>query len=323
VKCINKIIAIIVCGLLAVLPAGCSIKSNGSSPAAKYEQEKYNTSLYKDKLFAADLCVTDSDVALNGYTTDESLHAAGLFDLKNETVLYADKLHEKLFPASTTKIMTAYLVLKYGNLEDMVTVGANATNFSYDEQVCGLETGDTVSLYDLLCGLVLYSGNDSAVAIAEYMAGSVEAFADMMNKEAKALGATNTHFVNPHGLQDDNHYTTAYDLYLMFNACVKDQRFLDIISMDSYSGTMTSSDGVARTIEWYPTNYYSQGVEESPSGINIFGGKTGTTDEAGSCVILYSQDIENNPYISIVMGADDKTILYTDMSDILRTGITN
>ncbi len=320
-KCINRVIAAIVCGLLVVLSAGCSLNSNGASPTAKYEQENYNTSLYTDKLFATDLCVTDSDVALNGYTTDESLHAAGLFDLKNEKVLYADKIHEKLFPASTTKIMTAYLVLKYGNLEDMVTVGPNATNFAYDEQVCGLETGDTISLYDLLCGLVLYSGNDSAVAIAEYMAGSVEDFANMMNEEAKALGATNTHFVNPHGLQNSDHYTTAYDLYLMFNACVKDQRFLDIIAMDSYVGTMTSADGIARTTEWYPTNYYSQGIEEIPYGINIFGGKTGTTDEAGSCVILYSQDMENNPYISIVMGADDKTILYKDMSDILSTGI--
>jgi D-alanyl-D-alanine carboxypeptidase (penicillin-binding protein 5/6) len=321
VKCINRIAAAAVCVVLTLFSGGCSTFGGTPSAAEKYEQQYYNKSLYQDKLFASDLCVADTDVPLEGYMTDESLHAAGLFDLKNEKVLYSDKIHEKLFPASTTKIMTAYLTLKYGNPDDIVTVGSDAVQFSYDEQVCGLQAGDTVTLYDLLCGLVLYSGNDSAVAIAEYLGGSIEGFAEMMNKEANALGATNTHFVNPHGLQDDNHYTTAYDLYLMFNACTKDQRFLDIISMDSYAGTLKSTDGTVRTVEWMPTNYYSQGLVKAPSGINIFGGKTGTTDEAGSCVILYSQDMENNPYISIVMGAPDKDILYSDMTSLLTAGI--
>lgn len=316
-KCISKRITAAACA--ALLLGGCAAPS---SAAAQYEQQNYDKSLYKGKMFAADLCVTDTDVPLNGYVTDDTLHAAGLFDLKNEKVLYADRIHEKLFPASTTKVMTAYLVLKYGNLDDMVTVGPNATQFAYDEQVCGLETGDTLTLYDLLCGLVIYSGNDSAVAIAEHLAGSVEAFAGMMNEAANSLGATNTHFVNPHGLHNDEHYTTAYDLYLMFNACAKDQRFMDIISMDSYIGTITSADGTVRTREWYPTNYYSQGLADAPSGVNVFGGKTGTTDEAGSCVILYSQDLQNNPYISIVMGAEDKVILYSDMTAMLAAGIS-
>lgn len=316
-KCISKKIIAAVCA--AMLLGGCAA---GSSAAVEYEQQKYDKSLYKGRMFAADLCVTDADVPLNGYVADDSLHAAGLFDLKNEKVLYADRIYEKLFPASTTKVMTAYLVLKYGNVDDIVTVSPNVTQFAYDEQVCGLKTGDTLTLYDLLCGLVIYSGNDSAVAIAEHLAGSVEAFSDMMNEAANSLGATNTHFVNPHGLQDDEHYTTAYDLYLMFNACAKDQRFMDIISMDSYAGTITSTDGTVRTQEWYPTNYYSQGLADAPSGVNVFGGKTGTTDEAGSCVILYSQDQQNNPYISVIMGAEDKATLYRDMTAMLGAGVS-
>lgn len=290
--------------------------------ADAYEQEHYNSSLYRGALFAADLCVTDTNVALDGYSADPSLHAAGLFDLKNEKVLYADKIHDRLYPASTTKVMTAYVTLKYGNLDDVVTVGPNATQFAADEQICGLQTGDTATLYDLLNGLVLYSGNDCAVAIAEHVAGSVEAFADMMNAEAAALGATNTHFVNPHGLQDENHYTTAYDLYLMFNACVKDQRFLDIISQDSYTGTLTGADGTVRNEVWYPTNFYSSNLVPAPEGIHVFGGKTGTTDEAGSCVILYSQDTQSNPYISIVMGAETKDLLYSQMSALMSAGET-
>lgn len=320
-------LSIIICILLIAVLAAVVLIWNGRkrdySQAAQYESRVYAQGIYRGELFAKNLCVTDTDVELSGFTDDSSLHAAGLFDLKNEKVVYADRIHEKLFPASTTKIMTAYLTLKHGNLDDIVTVSANATGFAEDEQICYLQTGDTATLYDLLCGLVLHSGNDCAVAIAEHLAGSNDAFADMMNEEAKALGATNTHFVNPHGLQDENHYTTAYDLYLMFNECIKDQRFLDIISLPSYTGTLTGADGIVRTEQWMPTNYYSLGEAAAPSGVNIFGGKTGTTDEAGSCVVLYSQDLSSNPYISIVMGADDKTILYDDMTSLLAAGIAS
>lgn len=321
----NKVI--LLCIIAAVLVAaacfliGKLLFRPDYSQAAAYEKTHYAESVYRGSLFAADLCVTDKDQALNGFTEDTSLHAAGLFDLDKKEVLYAYHLHDRLFPASTTKIMTAYLTLKYGNLDDVVTVSSTATDFEWDEQVCNLETGDQVTLYDLLCGLVLHSGNDCAVAIAEHISGSVEEFAKLMNQEAKALGATNTHFVNPHGLHDEDHYTTAYDLYLMFNACAKDQRFLDIISMSSYTGTLTGTDGTVRKEQWLPSNYYSLGEATGPAGVNIFGGKTGTTDEAGSCVVLYSTDMENRPYISIVMGADDKTILYDDMTNLLAAGI--
>lgn len=293
------------------------------SQAAAYEKLHYTRDLYKGSLFARDLCVTAQDKTLDGFTEDTSLHAAGLFDLEKEEVLYSYHVHDKLFPASTTKIMTAYLTLKYGNLDDVVTISSRATDFAWDEQVCNLKTGDQVTLYDLLCGLILHSGNDCAVAIAEHISGSVEAFAELMNQEAYVLGATNTHFVNPHGLHDENHYTTAYDLYLMFNACVKDQRFLDIISMDSYTGTLTGADGAVRTEQWLPSNFYSLGEAKGPEGVDILGGKTGTTDEAGACVVLYSKDLKNHPYISIVMGAKDKTILYDDMTRLLAAGIAN
>ena len=97
------------------------------------------------------------------------------------------------------------------------------TDFNWDESVAGLVTGDTLTLYDLLCGLMLCSGNDCGTAIAEHISGSEEAFAELMNKEAARLGATGTHFVNPHGLHDEDHYTPAYDLYLIFNAACADQ----------------------------------------------------------------------------------------------------
>lgn len=297
------------------------LHDNAKDFVSEYEKTHYRKSLYKAETFASQLCVTDADVAMEGYTQDASLHAVGLFDVQGKNVLYADQILEPLYPASTTKIMTAYVALKYGNLDDIVTASERATDFAEDEQVCGLQAGDQLSLRDLLNGLLLYSGNDCAVAIAEHVSGSVEAFVDKMNEEARNLGATGTHFVNPHGLQNEDHYTTAYDLYLMFNACLQNPQFVEMISQTSYTANLTSASGVPYTMTWEPTNYYASGDAAAPEGVKVIGGKTGTTDEAGSCLVLYEQDQQGRPYISIVMGASQKSILYDNMTRLMSSGI--
>ena len=286
-----------------------------------YEKSTYNKALYQGGLFAQDLCVTSGEVSLDGFQPDSSLHAAGLFNLGEEQVVCGYRLFDQLYPASTTKTMTAYLALKYGNPDDLVTVSAHATDFNWDESVCGLQTGDTLTMYDLVCGLLLHSGNDAAVAIAEHISGSVDAFVELMNSEAAALGATGSHFVNPHGLHDDNHYTTAYDLYLIFNACLEDERFVEIISLNPYTATITGADGTTRTETWIPSHFYGSGDAQAPEGIRVIGGKTGTTSKAGNCVILYDEDADGTPYISVIMGAEDKTILYEEMNQLFTAGI--
>ena len=288
---------------------------------AAYEKTAYNKALYQGELFAQELCVASEEVVPGGYHPDGSLHAAGLFDLGQEQVVCGYKIYDRVYPASTTKTMTAYLALKYGNLDDVITVSDHATDFNWDESVAGLVTGDTLTLYDLICGLMICSGNDCGTAIAEHISGSEEAFAELMNSEAAKLGATSTHFVNPHGLHDEDHYTTAYDLYLIFNAASKDQRFMDIISMDSYTANITGADGSVRTSTWTPTNYYSAGLVSPPEGVRVIGGKTGTTDQAGNCVILYDENAEGNPYISVIMGASDKTLLYDQMNQLFSAGM--
>lgn len=289
--------------------------------AALYETEHYNQSQYQGELFAQGLCVAAGDVALDGFEGDPTLHAAGLFDVNQKQVLYADRIFDQLYPASTTKLMTAYLAFKYGNLEDVVTVSETAVSFVDPEaSLCGLQAGDQLTLYDLLCGLLLQSGNDNAAVIAEHIGGSQQGFVDMMNQEALAMGATHTQFLNPHGLHEEGHYTTAYDLYLMFNACIQDQRFLDIIGMKSCSVSVTGMDGSTRTEVWEASNYYSAGLAEPPAGVQVVGGKTGTTDQAGSCVILYHLDSTGRPLISVVMGASDKELLYSDTTRLVAAG---
>lgn len=320
----KKIAGLILC-LVLFMGAGTAavllFLSNNGSNIKEYEKDSYTGSIYQGQMFAQDLCVASGDVQLSGFEDDTTLHGAALFDLENESVVYGYNLYDRLYPASTTKVLTAYVALKYGNLEDQVTVSANATDFNWDESICGLQTGDTLSMYDLLCGLMLVSGNDAAAAIAEHISGSTEEFAELMNREAAALGATGTHFVNPHGLPDDNHYTTVYDLYLFFNACMKDERFVDIISMDSYTVELKGADGTVRTDEWEPTHFYASGEATPPEGIHIVGGKTGTTLKAGNCVILYEEASDGSPYISVIMGAETKPLLYEEMNRLLSAGI--
>ena len=266
------------------------------------------------------MCVAETDVALEGYEGDTALHASSLFDLENKNVLYSWQSHERLYPASTTKIMTALLALENGNLEDTVTISktAAAASFPSDAQVCGLREGEVWTLEDLLNALLLYSGNDAASAIAEHIAGTEESFVNMMNSRARELMANNTHFTNPHGLHDDEHYTTAYDLYLIFNECIKNEHFVEIISSDSYTAVYTAADGSQQEMTFTPTNLYAKGVVEEPDNVTIVGGKTGTTDEAGCCLILLVRDSQNRPYISIVMGAPDKSTLYEDMTSLIE-----
>lgn len=290
--------------------------------AAEYETSRYSDTVYREeKLFADELCVATDDVSMEGVSEMSGVPAAALFDVNGKKVDFSYGIHERRYPASTTKILTALVAIKNGNLDDMVTVSENAaaSSFAADEQTCGLIAGDQLTLRDLLYGLILYSGNDNAVAIAEHVAGNMESFAELMNEQAKELMATNTHFINSNGLHSEDHYTTAYDLYLIFNECIKHQEFMDIISADSYTVHVTQADGSTREMEHAPTNYYASGEAALPTGgVTVVGGKTGTTDQAGNCLILLDRDENENPYISIVMGADTKPLLYEEMTAMLE-----
>ena len=159
--------------------------------------------------FASDLCVvSDESVFDPDFLTSE---AGALFDLNGHQTLYSKDAFETMYPASITKVMTALVAIKYGNLEDQVKVTDEAVITESGATLCGIKPGDTLTLEQLLYGLMLPSGNDAGVAIAVHMDGSIEAFADRMNEEAKRLGAVDSHFVNPHGLHDEDHYTTVYD----------------------------------------------------------------------------------------------------------------
>ena len=135
---------------------------------------------------------------------------------------------------------------------------------------------------------------------------------------AAKLGCTGTHFSNPHGLQDENHYTTPYDIYLMLNEAFTYPEFTEITELPSYTVTYTGSDGTEKSTTLTATDHYLTGEAATPKDVTILGGKTGTTDKAGNCLALLSQNAYGKPFISIVMGASSKDVLYQEMTSLLQ-----
>ncbi|MFR2955697.1 MAG: D-alanyl-D-alanine carboxypeptidase family protein, partial [Lachnospiraceae bacterium] len=159
--------------------------------------------------------------------------------------------------------------------------------------------------------------NDAAMMIAEHVGGSVDHFVEMMNEEAASIGATSSHFMNPHGLTNPEHYTSVYDIYLIYNTALKYDIFQDIISRKNYYAEYTRSDGSEGAVTWESTNHYFTNEAEAPDDVVIYGGKTGTTDDAGACLSLLSKDLYGNPYLSIILHANDKDALYQEMNQVL------
>ena len=269
--------------------------------------------------FAEDLAVVsseDNEASLSDSTIPTT--AALLIQTNTKEALYYKNIYQPVAPASLTKLMTALLVFKYGNLDDEITITQEMIDVDNPQaQMAGFAVGDKISVRDMLYCMLIYSGNDTSNAIGIYISGSIEEFADLMNSEAKNLGAMHTHFVNACGLDADGHLSCAYDLYLMFSACMEYEEFRDAISQSEYTVNYTSASGEAVSKTFDTTNLYFTGDYSPPEGVNIFGGKTGTTGNAGACLILYTTDNQDNPYIALILGGDDKPELYQQMSNLL------
>ena len=267
--------------------------------------------------FAEDLCVAPKEQTHSDAVTDEVVEAMGVFLPADRTISYQKNIYEKMYPASTTKVLTAYLAITQGNLDDIVTISEHAADQASDSSVCGMRTGDQIKLSDLLYGLMLRSGNDAAVAIAEHISGSEEAFADLMNETARSFGATNSHFVNANGLQDEEHYTCVYDLYLIFAHAIEEDFFMQLIQTTSYTAYYTDASGAQASQTWSNTNKYLNGEVTQPEGVTVLGGKTGTTNAAGYCLVLLSNNDKKEPVISIILKSNGRSNLYYVMNQVL------
>lgn len=314
--------------IIILILCGCQ---NSSDQFLSYEDtntsEGYDIGNYlntqSNDFFSKDLVTISTDDTSDSDPVLTSLATLSV-NVTDKEVIYQNNVYEELFPASLTKLMTALVVLKNAELTDSVTISYNASHIQESgAKTCGFSEGDVLSLDSLLYCLLIYSGNDAGIAIAEHVGGSEESFIKMMNAEAADIGATDSNFKNSHGLHDDLHYTTAYDLYLIFNELLQYDKFLSIIGMSSYTADYHDSTGNEQQKVFETTNWYFHGNEEAPEGITVLGAKTGTTYKAGNCLILLSQDTENKRYISIILKADSSDTLYSQMSHLLSKTIGN
>ena len=235
--------------------------------------------------------------------------AAIIYDRNSKEVIYGKEENTKRKMASTTKIMTCMVVLEKGELTDTVIVSKKAAGTGGSR--VGLKTGDKVSVQDLLYGLMLCSGNDAAVALAEHVGGSVEGFADLMNEKARQLNLSNTHFVTPHGLDNEEHYTTAYELAIMADKALKNNTFSSIVG----------TKNITININGKPRNL-SNTNELLGSMAGVYGVKTGFTNGANRCLVT-SCKRENLDIITVVLGADTKKFRTQDSIKLINYAMNN
>lgn len=300
--------------MLAALLCGCEKEAPELPYGSLSSDPVYSaggiTEQMKLPLFAEELCAAAEDITEKSTIHKDRVKAACVYDVDAKQVLYSYNANEQLSPASLTKVMTALVTLENcSNLDEKVTVGEEKIR-EEGAQLFNLKEGDHITVRDLLYATLVHSGNDAALALAVYIGGSEEAFVEMMNAKAAELGASHTHFTNPHGLTNEEHYTCAYDLYLMFNAAAQYPEFLDIVGTSKYTITYTTAEGAITTKEIQTTNQYLSGGSRNPLSVTIEGGKTGSTSAAGKCIILYAVSPDSHPYIVVVMGAEDFDSLY-------------
>ena len=235
--------------------------------------------------------------------------SAIVFDRNSKEVIYGKDENTKKKMASTTKIMTCIVVLEKGELTDTVIVSKNAAGTGGSR--VGLKTGDKVTVQDLLYGLMLCSGNDAAVALAEHVGGSVEGFAELMNAKAKELNLSNTNFVTPHGLDNENHYTTAYELAIMADYGLKNKTFRSIVG----------TKNITININGKPRNLNNTN-ELLGSVSGVYGVKTGFTNGANRCLVS-SCKRDNLDIITVVLGADTKKFRTQDSLKLINYAMNN
>ena len=215
-----------------------------------------------------------------------------VYDRISKSMIIGKNEDIKSAMASTTKIMTTIVILEKADLNETVTVSAKAGGTG--GSMLGLKRGDKASVRDLLYGLMLRSGNDAAVALAEHVGGSVKEFAELMNEKAIELGLTNTHFVTPHGLDDANHYTTALELAKLTDYAMDNETFAKIV------GTKSTTIYI---------NNQSRQINNTNELLGVLNGvvgvKTGFTNNAGRCLVTETKR-NNMDIITIVLGADTK-----------------
>lgn len=260
--------------------------------------------------------VNDSD-----WPSGPSVYAEGAIVMEASTglVLYEKNIHHTYYPASITKIMTALLTIENSNLSDIVTLSRDAYyNVELTSSRIGIEIGEQLTVQQALYAVLLMSANEVSYALAEHVGGTVEEFVKMMNDRAREIGCKDTNFTNPHGLPDDNHYTTPYDMALITREAMKNETFRKIFATRTYQIPPTNMKDEARPLR----NHHKFILKQDYVYDGCIGGKTGYTSKAKYTLVTVAKrgDLE---LICVVMKDDTSDHQYTDTKKLLDFGYNN
>lgn len=245
-----------------------------------------------------------------GQSNDIAEGSAVVIDSDSLSVLYNKNMNKKIYPASTTKILTAILAIENLNLDANITVSKEEmAQVPIGSSTMHLKAGETLTVRDLLYGLLLPSGNDAAIVLAEAVSGSTEKFVMLMNSKLKEIGCSNTHFDTPHGFSNNSHYSTAYDMALLMKYASQNQTFRTITETKEYTINPTNGDFTSQKLENTDT------LLSKDLGYEL-GGKTGYTDEAGNVFICFSNKDGKNLIACVYDGLKNENDKEERFSDI-------
>lgn len=300
----KKLISVLLSLLLMTMPFGASAEPEDNSSS---------------EITMEDSSLTPPDISHS--------EAALLMDMNTGRLILGKNTQKRMYPASTTKMMTGILALENGNLNDKVTATYDAIkDITLGDSHMGILIGEEFTLDQLLSGMLVYSANDAANVIAIHLAGSIDAFAEMMNQKAQELGMTNTHFVNACGIHNDEHYTTAEDLAKLAQYCMQNEKFREIVKMPIYSMPATNKYAQERNLQ--NTNLFLSSLRstyhyyEPCTGI-----KTGHTDKAGYCLVS-SAEYKDISLLAVVLNAKNTdtqsgAYSYVDTKKMFEFGFNN
>lgn len=246
-------------------------------------------------------------------------NAAIVMEASTGLILYEKNIHETYYPASITKILSSLVIIENSSPGEVVTFSHDAVfNVELDSSRIGIDVGEQLTIQQCLYGILLESANEVTYAAAEHVAGSIEAFAQMMNNRAKEIGCQDSNFVNPHGLPDDNHYTSAYDMALITRKAIKNESFRKIFSTRTYQIPPTNKQSETR----YLRNHHKFILKQDYSYEGTVGGKTGYTSKAKYTLVTVAKrgDLE---LICVILKDDTSNHQYEDTIKLLDFGFNN
>lgn len=272
-------------------------------------------------VLAVDSNNSQKDININDITTNSS--SCLLMDSKTGKIIYAKNAYEKMYPASTTKLMTAILTLENCKLTDTAIVSHNAIySIPVGYSHASLKEDEELTIEQLLNVLLIPSANDAAIVLAEHISGSVEEFSKLMNEKAKSLGCLNTNFVNPNGIQNKNHYSTAYDLALIGKYALKFPDIKRIAMVKQY--TLPTTNKYDKTDRIF--NATNGLINDDVLNKNYYeyatGLKTGYTDASGYCIVSTAKK-DDKELIAVILNSDSISKRYSDCKTLFNYGFDN